>query len=198
MRVDFDIPDTVVRFLHAVGPKGRKLLHSAAASSVCVVVRNYLVSLAARRHATATELGAKATGHIAKGARKTVFHADEHHGEVDIPIPGISRAFHDIEIRPKHAKALTIPVHPMAYGRRVLELQLLGWKTFIPKPKDGALMAGLVMGVRDGEVAPLYILKQRVRQRQDRSLLPHDSAIRSAAVKGILLELNRIRGKSSQ
>lgn len=38
-------------------------------------------------------------------------------GESIIDIPGFSRAWHDITIRPVNAKMLAIPIHREAYGK---------------------------------------------------------------------------------
>ena len=48
------------------------------------------------------------------------------------------------------------------------------------------------MGSKDGETIPLYCLKKRVDQRQDRSLLPSDAEIGAAANAAIIGTLDRI------
>lgn len=39
-------------------------------------------------------------------------------GNVVIDVPGITRAYSDIDIRPVRAKSLTIPIHRTAYGKK--------------------------------------------------------------------------------
>ena len=47
-------------------------------------------------------------------------------------------------------------------------------------------------GPNDEQAIPLYILKKRVTQRQDRSLLPSDAALSTTASRAMLSEINRI------
>lgn len=44
---------------------------------------------------------------------------------ININIPGASRAFHDVTILPVHAKALTIPMHASAYGKKASDFNNL-------------------------------------------------------------------------
>lgn len=166
------------RIMAKIGPAGRHELYSAAAASVGNLVKRHVSRESLRRHFSARRLGAQPTGHLEKGARAVTFFASPASGEVIIPIPGISRAFQDLEIIPNHAKALTIPMNAHSYGRRVAELRALGWNFF----KMGKESSGILFGRREEEVVPMYVLKTRVRQAQDRSLLPSDADVaRSAA-----------------
>ena len=51
---------------------------------------------------------------------------------------------------------------------------------------------GFSNAARPEQAIPLYILKKRVTQRQDRSLLPSDAAISTTASRAMLSEINRI------
>ena len=53
-------------------------------------------------------------------------------GTVNVDIPGISRAYHDVTIRPIRARALTIPIHQSAYGKKSADFNDL----FKPKGKN--------------------------------------------------------------
>lgn len=191
MTVSVSIPPRLARFLGPLGPEGRRSLFSVAANALRIRVRGHLGSLAQSRHKTAQALGARPTGHLSRGARGVTFEADATHGAVIIPIAGISRAFRDVEIRPRNASALTLPVHASAYGHRVAELRQMGWTLFRPKGKD------VLMGVRkdskkDSEPVALYALKRRVTLRQDRTLLPSDDEMSSSVAKAMLMEITRI------
>ena len=52
---------------------------------------------------------------------------------VDVDVPGVTRAYHNLVIRPKLRKALTIPMHRDAYGRKASSFS----DTFILKKKNG-------------------------------------------------------------
>lgn len=189
----FYVPQSLRGFLGSLKASGRRNLFSAAAAAVSDLVRRHIASEAPRRHFSADRLSAQRTGHLEKAARKTVFHADEDHGEVAIPSPGFGRAFHDVTIAPKGAGALTLPLHSVAYGRRVKEVRALGWNVFRPKGRD-VLMGAPKDG---GEAVPLYALKKRVQQRQDRSLLPDDRQINFTAARAMMAEIRRASRKAA-
>ena len=190
IRAEFRVPQSLHRFLGCLKPSGRHHLYSAAAAAVSNLVRRHVAADAPRRHFSASRLGAAPTGFMEKAARKTVFHADAQHGEVVIPSPGFSRAFHDVTIVPTHGAALTLPVSEFSYGRRVKEMRSLGWHVFRPKGKD--VLMGFNGKDDKSQVIPLYVLKKRVQQRQDRSLLPSDADLSTTASRAMLSEINRI------
>lgn len=154
--------------LRDLGPVARLELLSVGGEALAHHLRVYLRQQASTRHETASRLGATPTGHIAKGAARVTNFSTPDSTVVSVPIAGISRAFHDLTIRPKHAAALTIPVAAAAYGHRVRELRRLGWDIFRPKGKD--FLMGTKAGDKEAQI--LYSLKKQVVIRKDRSLLP--------------------------
>jgi hypothetical protein len=58
-------------------------------------------------------------------------------GIVDVNVPGVTRAYHDLIITPKRAKSLTIPIHKASYGKRAREFNDL----FVIKTKSKAFLA---------------------------------------------------------
>ena len=200
MTISFQTPPSLHKFLDSLKPSGRRNMFSAAAAAVSDIVRRHIAADAPRRHVHALLNGAgRRTGFMEKAARKTVFHADETHGEVVIPSPGFGRAFHDVEIVPTHGAALTLPVSEFSYGRRVKEMQSLGWMIFRPKGKSVILGYQKNQTKRNGQHTPipLYILKKRVTQRQDRSLLPSDADIGTAAARAMIKEIRRVTEKAA-
>ena len=199
MTVSVSMPKGLSAFLDALKPGGRHNLYSAAANAVRILVRGHLAREATLRHSSAKKLAATPTGHLAKAARATVFHADEFGGEVIIPAAGINRAFHDVTITPNAAHDLTIPINKLSYGRRAKELRALGWKFFTPP--EGHDKEDILFGYRgkgkNREVVPLYLLKKRVQQRQDRSLLPSDAEISSTASRAVMSYLQLVSRKAS-
>ena len=132
---------------------------------VVTLIRTHLAGLAASRHVTASRLGASPTGHIRAQAARCAM-ADDKGALITVGIPGIGRAYHDIEIRPKSSSALTIPVHRLAYGKTVSELKR-SRTIFRPQGKDY-----LATTEEDGTITVLYLLRKVVRQPRDPSLLP--------------------------
>jgi len=186
------LPRNLGRWLDLVKPEGRRLLFSVAANAVRILVRSHLSRIAPRHHISAHRLGATPTGHIEKGARATHFTASSDSAEVIIPIAGLSRAFRPLTITPRTANALTLPVSPYAYGKRVGELRANGWNIFRPKGHD------ILMGsLGDDEAVPLYVLKRRVQLKQDRSLLPSDTELSGTASKAMLDYIRRTTRRSA-
>jgi hypothetical protein len=182
----------LVRWITEVSVSGRQLLYSAAANAVAILTRRHISRLASWKHISAESLGAQPTGHLEKAARATVHHATQSYGEVVIPSPGFSRAFHDVEIRPRDAQALTIPAAAESYGKRASVLSALGWKIFRPKGKR------VLMGSMQGDEAKvLYFLCSSVRQRQDRTLLPSDEEINQTAGSAVLEYIRTVQRKAS-
>lgn len=176
-----EIHPRLQRILGDIGPATRRALFSAGANALRIEVRTHLRREASIRHNTARRLGATPTGHIEKGAARVTSRSTSNGGEVHVPIAGISRAFHDLDIRPTKASALTIPVAEASYGHRVRELKRMGWDIFRPKGHD------VLMGRNnDGDdPEPLYALKKHVVVRQDRTLLPSDERVGEVINKAV-------------
>jgi len=182
---------TIGRILAAVGPQARHLLLSAAAEGVWTLCRSHLAALSGRRHRWARMLGAKETGHISKGARATTFHSSTTSATVRIPIPGISRAWHDLDIRPVNAKKLTVPVNAISYGHRVKELRSRGWKFF----RAGDALFGYRGKGGRRKTLPLYALKDSIRQLRDPDLLPSKADISRTASRSAARYIAHLIGK---
>ena len=180
MTVEIITPPALARWRDIAKPEFRQRMFAAIADRVENLVRRHLLRIAPAHHNAANRLGATPTGHIERGARTTVANSSAEFAEVVIPIAGISRAFKDLSIVPRNAAYLTIPIAPQAYGKRVARMRQLGWMIFRPKGRD------VLMGAqKDQEAIPLYCLKKRVDQRQDRTLLPGDDEIGSTAAAAI-------------
>lgn len=51
-------------------------------------------------------------------------------GSADVSVPGASRAYHDVTIKPVMRQAITIPMHSSAYGKKPSEVpDLFVWKS---------------------------------------------------------------------
>ena len=77
-------------------------------------------------------------------------------GEAVVDVPGITRAYHDLTIKPKAAQALTIPMHRSAYGKKASEVDGL----FVVKKKSNGKA---FLAKRDGsKLAFMYFLAKEV------------------------------------
>lgn len=89
---------------------------------------------------------------------------------IDIDVPGITRAYNDLDIRAKNSKYLTIPLHRSAYGIPAKSFSDL----FTIKSKNGNLLLARNNG---GNLELMYALKDHVHQRKDETLMPRDEKL---------------------
>lgn len=110
---------------------------------------------------------------------------EENTVSVPIFIPGITRALHDIVIRPVEANSLAIPVHADAYGTSPREYNSNHPKgstdaLFRPRGKD-------YLAKNDGgELVVMYLLRKSVHQKQDETLLPPNEEMNKAVMDAVL------------
>lgn len=195
MTINIDIPEGLRKWVGLVKPAGRRLLFSAVGNAVSKLINDHLKRIAPTHHKTAERLGATPTGHLEP---RTSFASDESSATVIIPIPGINRAFKDLSIAPKNAPYLTLPISSVSYGKRAATVRGLGYMIFRPAAKgahknaQGVFSAyqDLLMGTKDGETIPLYLLKKRVDQKQDPTLLPTQDEIGTTAARSMIRTIN--------
>ena len=96
-------------------------------------------------------------------------------GTVNVDIPGISRAYHDVTIRPIRARALTIPIHQSAYGKKAADFNDLF------KPKGKNILARNV----NGNLVAMFALAKSAFQKQDSSLMPTDENLASGIFRAL-------------
>ena len=165
-----------------------------AAESLAETVREHIRREAAGRHRTASRLGAMPTHHLERGARETRAEQAGRQAVVTVPIPGITRAFGDLHIRPQNAKALTIPINAVSYGVRAPELADRGWNLFTLPASQGP-GAGVLFGRKAGRASTiaLYLLRKSADIPQDRSLMPSDGEMEEAMAYGITMAIEAER-----
>lgn len=103
-------------------------------------------------------------------------------GESIIDIPGFSRAWHDITIRPVNAKMLAIPIHREAYGKS-------------PRQFDNlfGIRGRKVLFRKDGEsLVGMFALASSAFQPQDASIAPSDERYASEIGNQISRELDDV------
>ena len=96
-------------------------------------------------------------------------------GVAVVDVPGASRAYHDIDIRPKVRQALTIPMHREAFGRSAADFNDL----FVVKKKDGKAFLASNNG---GNLTMMFFLAKSVHQRRDSRIMPSDSEMAAVAM----------------
>lgn len=105
---------------------------------------------------------------------------------VVVDVPGITRAYHDLDIKAKRARRLTIPMHRQAYGLPASAFEDL----FYLKTKSGAETLAKNEG---GALVFMYLLKEKVHQAKDPRLMPSDQTIVANVAARIWAYLQRSR-----
>jgi len=170
-------------------------LHNAVGDSVGNLITAHLDMYAGSHHATANRLGATPTRYINKAAQNTSHAADDTGATIvikssgDFDARGMHRARRDLEIKPREKQWLTIPLHALAYGRRVKDVKAEGIAIFRPKGKN------ILATSKDGELIALYALVKSARVPRDPDLLPDDDAIKATAGLGIKNFIKRRLGQ---
>lgn len=179
--------------MNALGPSNRQRLNAVGAKALEVRVRSHVARIAPTRHGSANRLGASPTGHYLKGLRGIAGHATADGGDVVIPIAGISRAFHDVEIKPVRANRLTIPINAISYGHTARELRSRGWKFFQgPVGHDSELILFGYKGKGKKKVVkPMFRIKTIVLQDKDPTLLPSQAECARVVCTAMTAEVNR-------
>ena len=184
----------LARLQARLGEKSRKTLDGAAAKSVAALVTRHLARLGNERHATAQKFGAKPTNIIKRKAEEVSVRQDAGGTFVVVPHPLFRRAFRDVEIAPRTAKALAIPVAGEAYDKAPRSFAEL----FVWKRKKGAegkddKGAAFLARKKGDALQLLYLLRQgRIKQTQDPTLLPEAEEQAKAARSGLSALIRRI------
>ena len=195
LNVTFQSNYVVDAVMGALRPESRAEVNSVAGRAVMNHVQRHIRSYMRTKHTSAHMLGARPTGHYEKGAAAITMTADQSGAEVRIPIPGLRRAWEDVEIRPGPGKrALTLPRAAIAYGRTVAEVRALGWTVFRPKGTNW------LMGSHEGDKSAtlLYTLVGGVVQRRDPSLLPPQGEIAATGWDAIWKHIQKAVAKARQ
>lgn len=91
---------------------------------------------------------------------------------VYVNVPGVTRAYQSIDIYPKNAAWLCIPVNSAAKGRSPSDFSNLF------KPKDHNILAAN----ENGKLVVYYALSKHVHQQQDSTIMPSDEKLSDVAL----------------
>lgn len=156
-------------------------------------IRNHMRLLASTRHDTANKLGASPTHHF-KASDVLPPNATSADVSVTVTTPGISRAYHDIDIDPVNGQFLTIPLHADAYGLSASEYSERYGKLFRINQR-GSTEKGKVLYTSDvltKKPVPLFALVSHVHQVRDPSLMPTNDKMTEEAINGALAAIKKI------
>lgn len=162
------------RLREAMSPGVRARIVPVATRRVFNFIQHHFASYAKTHHASADALGAPHTKHMERAARDMSHEANAEVGHIILGMAGIGRARHDVDIVKKDRR-LTLPIARESYGKSARDMEdKYGPKSlFVFKSKAGNLI--LAAQRKQGKkriTLPLYVLKDRVHQPQDPTMLP--------------------------
>jgi len=154
----------------------------AAGTSLAKRIRQHMRLLNRSRHSALS--GGKSSNHFSpeKVSEPTV---TQDAVTVAVDIPGITRAYHDIDIYPKEANALAIPLHESAYGISPREINDRGTYKMFRIKKNGVPGNVLYRNDEGGGLIAMYALTQHVHQVQDPTLMPSNQELTESAIEGL-------------
>lgn len=180
-----EISPQLTKLMNQLGKEGQRVMLDGAATRLTADIRAHVRGVGQSHHKTASALGASPTGHLQKAAASVhKVEIGDAYG-VSIESPGFKRVFNPLIIRAKKAKALTIPVHAWAYGKRVSE---------VARTMNVFKVKNILATDHGGTFTPLYALKKSVTIPQDRTLLPSNEELIKSAKQGYLAVIERIIG----
>ena len=156
-------------------------------------IRNHIRLLSNTRHDTANRLGASPTHHF-RASDVLPPNATNSDVSVTVTTPGISRAYHDIDIDPVNGQFLAIPLHADSYGISPREFK--GNLFRINKP--GSTEKGNVLYTSDvlnKKPIAMYALVDTVHQQRDPSLMPTNREMTEEALQGAVAAVKAILRK---
>lgn len=108
-------------------------------------------------------------------------------GSINIDVAGITRAYKNLTIRPIKSRALTIPMHRSAYGKKASEFSDL----FVVKKKNGKSFLAKSNG--SGGITFMYFLANQVHQPRDSRLMPSDDIFRKNICSRITSYIQKVK-----
>lgn len=188
IKIKVHIPRSLTESLDKIQQQKTEIL-KVGGQAIRRVLANHVRMLAETRHSSSTKLGIPPSGHWkASDVGQPVVEDDT----VYVPMftPGITRALHDVLIKPIRSKNLAIPFNRLTAGLGPRELGMRGGqKLFFYLTKKGSKSLAANMG---GSLIVMYILKSQVNQRRDPSLLPDDDVIDDAFANAVSKSISYI------
>lgn len=169
---------------------GMNSILRSAGTNLAACIRKHMRRLNASRHSSLS--GGKSSNHFSPD-KVSEPHISNDAVTVAVAIPGITRAYHDIDIYPKEANALAIPLHESAYGISPREINDRGTYKLFRIKKDG-VPGNVLYRTEEGddELIPMYALTQHVHQVRDPSLMPTDKQMTDEALNGAVAAIKAI------
>lgn len=185
LRIESAAFERSMRGLLQTSKRPRSLLQAAARSVRRAVIRHFRA-----RDKQGNTLGGRRTHWWARVARSThLGSVTDRQAIISISEPGIGLKVYGGTVTPKVARALTIPIHPEAYGRRAGTIEAMtGMQVWRFTPRKGG-PTFLARSLGDDTIRLLYVLKRSATHRPDPNALPPAAAMAGAAISAAKAQL---------
>lgn len=193
LEVTVSIPSNIDRLAEKL-QAGMSSVYKNAGVRLARVIRNHMRLLASTRHDTANRLGATPSGHF-KASDVLPPNATTSDVSVTVTTPGISRAYHDVDISPVNGSHLTIPLHADAYGISPREFKGNLFRINRPGSSTEKQNVLYTSDVLNKKPIAMYALVDTVHQQQDPSLMPTNREMTEEALQGALAAVKAILRK---
>lgn len=163
----------------------RTLLQAGARAVARDVQRHFR-----RKDEVANKLGGRRSHWWSKAAQATqVASVTDREATVSISQPGVGLHYQGGTVRPVEAKALTIPIHAEAHGRRAATLEnILGRKLVRIRKKDSGTTF-LADRVSEDTIRFMYVLKASATIPKDPNALPTEQELQRTAAQAMDAQL---------
>ncbi len=174
VEITYDSADQLTYLTEALEDKAG--MHDRIAREALLFVKEFGSAKSTSEHRTATSLGARPTGHLAKAYAGIEGKSDASSARLLVPRASRLRAaFGAYTLTPQNSEYLTLPVHREAYGRRAGEFQdLIALRV---GPRKSLILAREIEG---GGLETMYFLTKSVSIPEDATLIPFEEIYEGA------------------
>lgn len=170
-------------------PDLQKQVSGAIGYAAQLQVQAHLRNVDSKR--SGTQMPGARSGYYGRAATLTSTETDSKEARVRIAQPGIGLHYYGGTVRPKRAKALTIPAIPAAYGKRAGEFPDLDLVVFGRKGTGKKGKAALVRK-RGEALQVVYWLVKKTTHTADKTILPTDEALLDQATSTVQRIIERL------
>lgn len=192
--ISVDIQDQVTPLIERLGAVGKsQALKKEVAQTGERLFQDHFRRLESERHRTG------GTNFYGRAALATTGKATSDGATVSINQRGIAQRVFGGIIRPKEKKALAIPVHPDAYGKRAADPAWGDTLQFIPGNEERGVSIGILVRKQQADDfgTVMYVLRGFVKQDPDPTVLPRDEQVAETAIDTVRRFLERMEARES-
>lgn len=190
-KVEVTIPPAVVGLIRKLQPQGQSEIVSQMGKDVACRLGAFFMDASRSRHKVAKRFGVEPTGileftdtypPVSRGGGEIKSRREGSTAVLRVTgVPFLNRAYGALQIQPRKAHCLTIPINKASVHHSASEMKTLGYVLFSRKSRRGGRASGILYGKRGGRVVPLFALVRNAIIPRDRGLMPTEARLASWA-----------------